>query len=90
MSNIEDTKPIDALAARVWAGDRWSHPHIERMVAEMSDLRSKLRRAVEVVKGCERAGYALAPVCPMCRANPWEMAPHNPTCPLAAVLKENP
>lgn len=57
--------------------------------ATIADLAAKLRRAVEVVRKCERAGDKLAPICPMCRANPWEMSPHDPTCPLAAVLKEN-
>lgn len=59
------------------------------MASELADLAAKLQRAVEVVKKCERAGGTLAPICPVCRANPWEMSPHDPTCPLAAVLKEN-
>lgn len=57
--------------------------------ATIADLSAKLARAVEVVKKCERAGDQLAPVCPVCRANPWEMSPHDPDCKLAAVIREN-
>lgn len=39
MSNIEDTQPIDVLACRVWSGTHWHYPHIERMVAELAQLR---------------------------------------------------
>ena len=37
--NIEDTKPIDVLADRVWAGNRYYYPGIERMIAELTRLR---------------------------------------------------
>jgi len=46
--NIEDTKPIDALAARVWGGMRWYYPHIERMVADMKELRSENARLRQI------------------------------------------
>jgi hypothetical protein len=37
--NIEDTKPIDALACRVWSGSHYHYPHIERMIADLARLR---------------------------------------------------
>ena len=44
---IEDTKPIDVLADRVWAGTYWHYPHIEKMVAELRELRVKADSVVE-------------------------------------------
>jgi len=39
MSDIEKTKPIDALATRVWSGTHWHYPHIEAMISEIERLR---------------------------------------------------
>lgn len=43
--NIEDTKPIDVLADRVWSGTRWHYPNIEKMVAELTSIRTQLAAA---------------------------------------------
>lgn len=51
MSNIEDTKPMDALASRVWSGTHWYYPHIERMVAELTRLRAEVERLTKYVDG---------------------------------------
>ena len=50
MSDIEETKPIDVLACRVWNGSHWHYPHIETMIAELARLRlenATMRRALE-------------------------------------------
>lgn len=43
MGHIEDTQPIDVLAARVWSGTRWYYPGIERMARELKALRAECK-----------------------------------------------
>lgn len=59
--NIEDTKPIDVLADRVWAGDRYYYPGIERMIAELTRLRSRAAEAHQWEEMAERTGLPLKP-----------------------------
>ena len=50
LANIEDTKPIDVLAARVWSGTHYHYPHIETMTAELTRLRTALAES-EAMRG---------------------------------------
>jgi hypothetical protein len=59
--NIEDTKPIDVLASRIWAGDRYYYPGIEQMTAELTRLRSRAAEAHQWEEMAERTGLPLKP-----------------------------
>lgn len=42
MGNIEDKKPIDILATRIWGGMAYYYPYLERMVKELREHRKAL------------------------------------------------
>jgi hypothetical protein len=47
VSNIEDTKPIDVLAGRVWSGTHWHYPNIEKMIERIHTITRDLAAARE-------------------------------------------
>lgn len=49
MGNIEDTKPIEALAGRTWSGTQWHYPYIEQMCKEMRELREAVKVLATVI-----------------------------------------